>query len=508
MDKLTPVQRSRNMSNIRSKNTKAELIVFDELTKLGYKFEKHFPLIGKPDVAFVDKKIVLFVDGEFWHGKYFKKIKKRLPKFWIDKIKKNIQRDKENRSELKKLGWKILRVWDDDLLKNENKELNIINSKLNTVWIKKNKNINIFSFFSGIGFLDLGFERAGYNISFVNEYSPSFMEAYKYARDKMGIQTPRFGFNIGDVSNLTKEPLQISLETMVIKAKKTGLVGFIAGPPCPDFSVGGKNKGRHGERGKLSDTYVSLVNQQKPDFFLFENVKGLWKTRKHREFYEELKNRLHDGGYITTDRLVNALEYGVPQNRSRIILLGFRKELLKKLGYKFSKKQFDLPESVFPWKKYSKYNLDDILALNWPKKNTYGSRNLCCPKGIIKELAVQYWFDKNNVNNHINAKHHFKPKAGLKRFMKILEGDVTKKSFKRLHRWRFSPTAAYGNNEVHLHPYLPRRLSVSEALAIQSLPKEFVLPENMTLTDMFKSVGNGIPFLTAISIAKSIIDFL
>ena len=77
----------------------------------------------------------------------------------------------------------------------------------------------------------------------------------------------------------------------------------------------------------------------------------------------------------------------------------------------------------------------------------------------------------------------------------IEEGDVSRKSFKRLHRWRYSPTAAYGNNEVHLHPYKVRRLSIAEVLAIQSVPPEFELPSNMSLTDMFKTVGNGVPVL-------------
>lgn len=90
----------------------------------------------------------------------------------------------------------------------------------------------------------------------------------------------------------------------------------------------------------------------------------------------------------------------------------------------------------------------------------------------------------------------------------IKEGDVSGKSFKRLHRWRYSPTAAYGNNEVHLHPYKSRRLTASEALAIQSLPREFELPQDMTLSNMFKTIGNGVPFLMSEAIAKTIKDFL
>ena len=88
------------------------------------------------------------------------------------------------------------------------------------------------------------------------------------------------------------------------------------------------------------------------------------------------------------------------------------------------------------------------------------------------------------------------------------EGDDSKKCYKRLHRWRYSPTAAYGNNEVHLHPYKARRLSVSEALAIQSLPKEFELPQSISLSAMFKTIGNGVPFVLAQGVAKTLKDFL
>ena len=90
----------------------------------------------------------------------------------------------------------------------------------------------------------------------------------------------------------------------------------------------------------------------------------------------------------------------------------------------------------------------------------------------------------------------------------IEEGDVSKKSYKRLHRWRFSPTVAYGNNEVHLHPYRIRRISVAEALALQTLPKEFALPSDMTLTNKFKTIGNGVPYLLSYGIARTIKDFL
>lgn len=83
------------------------------------------------------------------------------------------------------------------------------------------------------------------------------------------------------------------------------MVGFIGEPPCPDFSVAGKQRGRDGGNGKLSLSYTKLIIDQMPDFFLFENVKGLWRTKRHRAFFEELKAMLTAAGYVTTERLTN-----------------------------------------------------------------------------------------------------------------------------------------------------------------------------------------------------------
>jgi DNA (cytosine-5)-methyltransferase 1 len=127
---------------------------------------------------------------------------------------------------------------------------------------------------------------------------------------------------------------------------------------------------------------------------------------------------------------------------------------------------------------------------------------------VMRSLTVQHWFNKNKVENHPNATAYFKPRSGIIKMQTVQEGDVSRKSYKRLHRHRYSPTAAYGNNEVHLHPYKERRISAAEAMAIQSLPKEFELPPDMSLSDMFKTIGNGVPFLLSDGIAKTIEVFL
>lgn len=369
--------------------------------------------------------------------------------------------------------------------------------------------MNIFSFFAGAGFLDLGFELQGnYDIVFVNEFDREFNRVYRYARHNMGLPEPRYGHHVEDITEYVDgehdERLQ-ALINMVDESKRADLTGFIGGPPCPDFSVAGKNRGRDGENGRLSGTYAELICRALPDFFVFENVKGLYRTARHRQFFEELKQLFREHGYSLTEQLVNALEFGAPQDRDRIILIGFQQEAIDRLH---------LPAENgslvnFPWEAHKIYNLNDVKQLPWPDKTPYHENApLPMPEGIIEELTVQHWWIENDVMHHPNGNMFFQPRAGIVRFRTKDEGDVEKKCYKRLHRWRYSPTAAYGNNEVHIHPYLPRRISVAEALAIQSLPANFILPLDISLTNAFKTVGNGVPFVLANGIANSINDYI
>jgi DNA (cytosine-5)-methyltransferase 1 len=352
------------------------------------------------------------------------------------------------------------------------------------------KKIKLYSFFSGCGLLDLGMEEAGFDIAMVSEKYEPFLEAYKYSREKMKIKEPEHGYFNDDICDYLEK--NSKLDVLIEKDKKDNIIGFIGGPPCPDFSAAGKNRGVNGDNGKLSKTYFDLICKEEPDFFIFENVKGLWRTKKHKEFYDKMYNKMKNQGYYLLDKLLNSLEYGVPQERERVIMIGIKVRNQK------DKEQLKDIVKNFNWG-IREYNvLETIRNIDWPDTEPFRENSKTQPpQDIIKELTIQYWFDKNDVENHSNSENFFQPKAGLARMQTIEEGDVSRKSFKRLHRWRYSPTAAYGNNEVHLHPYKVRRLSIAEVLAIQSAPPEFELPLNMSLTDMFKTVGNGVPVLMA-----------
>ena len=369
--------------------------------------------------------------------------------------------------------------------------------------------IGIFSFFAGAGFLDLGFEKTrGFETLFVNEYHKPFMEIYKASRKSLGIKSPVFGHDTDDVCSFLEEEKSKKLNNNIREAKESGfdLVGFIGGPPCPDFSVGGKNKGIKGENGKLSATYIELITRNQPDFFLFENVKGLYRTKKHRAFFDEMKIKLISNGYYLTEKLINAIEFGAPQDRERIILIGFKRDSLTDMGMQLNGSPII---KSFDWNSKTLYSAKDILSKDWPTQEPYIENSIKpMPKGLNKKLTVQYWFEKNDVENHPNANHYFQPRAGLVKFQTIQEGDDLRKSYKRLHRWRYSPTAAYGNNEVHVHPYKSRRISAAEALAVQSLPKNFVIPEHISLSNMFKTIGNGVPYLAGKGLAETLRVFI
>lgn len=266
--------------------------------------------------------------------------------------------------------------------------------------------IGIFSFFAGAGFLDLGFEYTKhFETLFVNEIHEPFMNIYKHSRKVMKIAEPKYGHSVSDITSFLNSGELEDLKNKVVESRtEYKLVGFIGGPPCPDFSVAGKNKGKEGENGKLSGTYIDLICNIKPDFFLFENVKGLYRTKKHREFFESIKKKLRKAGYYLTEQLINAIEFGAPQDRERIILIGFHKSIVQE--FKLETKDGLL--SDFQWDKNKLFSLDEIEDKNWPQITEYiENSDVPQPTDIIAELTVQYWFTHNDVENHQNRSKIF-----------------------------------------------------------------------------------------------------
>ena len=356
--------------------------------------------------------------------------------------------------------------------------------------------IPICSFFSGAGFLDLGFYLSEYDIIFTNEISEQISKIYESGMSSCLKKDVQIDCH-DSIETLTAE----KIKEIVIKRKKDKFWGIIGGPPCPDFSVGGKNKGHQGDKGRLTEVFIELICKTKPDFFVVENVKGLIKTQKHRVFFDSMVEKLEDNGYAVDFKVLNALELGVPQDRERIFIIGVKRKIFSAIF----KKEYRKDRGWFYWPYYEKYkNAKDNYS--WPTVNKFGE-NVPKPTEIPEELMVgTYILDDGSINNLPNSNEFFSPKS--EKFVLIDEGDDRRKSFKRLHRWRFSPTVAYGNNEVHLHPIYARRLSVREALRLQSVPDSYIISEDIPLTAKFKAIGNGVPVKMANLLASNLNCFL
>ena len=132
MDILTKEQRKKKMQHIKAKDTKIEIILRKALWKKGYRYRKNYnKLLGKPDIVLPKYNIVIFCDGEFFHGKDWELLKNKLKKsnngeFWIKKISRNRERDDEINKRLSFEGWTVLRFWGEDIKKHTDECVKII----------------------------------------------------------------------------------------------------------------------------------------------------------------------------------------------------------------------------------------------------------------------------------------------------------------------------------------------------------------------------------------------
>lgn len=363
--------------------------------------------------------------------------------------------------------------------------------------------IPVISFFTGGGFLDIGLHQAGFQIVWTNEHNNTFADFYEAAMT--GLRRKWADESLLDKVSSRESISRLRHRQIMAAAFPQGrpeLFGVVGGPPCPDFSNGGVHAGSEGKNGRLTGVYFRIIRELRPDFFIVENVPGLYLISKHRTYLKSQIALLRkEGGYAIDYAILNALELGVPQNRDRLFVVGFRKRLaFSAVGRPLRRSE----TGWFPWPKVAKYN--GVKSLHWPTATPYGSTPKL-PEGIPIELTVYPALSGNgNPERLPNGREYYNSYS--RKFRLRAEGDVSAKSFKRLHRYRFSPTAWYGNQEVHLHPWKPRRLSVREALRIQSVPDEYVLPKNQPLSAKFKMISNGVPCAMAREIGNSTIAFL
>ncbi len=319
------------------------------------------------------------------------------------------------------------------------------------------KRPQIISLFSGAGGLDLGFQKAGFDTIYANEYDKTIWETFEY--NFQGIKLDK-----RDVRNIKSNEVP-------------DCIGIIGGPPCQSWSGAGSLRGINDSRGQLFFDYIRIIEKKKPTFFLAENVAGILHKRNQEAFNAILKG-LEELGYRIVYKLLNAKDYSVPQDRERVFIVGF----LNNVDFLFPKPQkkfLSLKDAIDDLKDSAKpYNKKELSNFNH-EYYTAGFSTI-----FMSRNRVRNW-DEQSFTIQAGGRHiPLHPQAPKMEFV-----EQNKRIFKQ-------------DNE-----FLYRRLSVCECARIQTFPDNFKFIYNNIL-DGYKMVGNAVPVNLSYEMAKQILKYL
>lgn len=333
---------SQTMRTILSSDTKIEQLLEKELQKAKLNYCRPALIIeqipGKPDFIIPRYRIAIFCDGDFWHGKNYEKGSiKNNTDFWDAKIERNILRDEEVNYGLQNNNWQVFRFWESDIKKNPANCISKILNYLKTHFKKVQPKFTFVDLFSGIGGFRIPLEQLGGQCLGFSEIDKKATEVYKrnFLRFKDDEE-----IELGDITKLGKLPFEnIDL--------------IVGGVPCQAWSVAGKMKGFDDPRGKLWNDTIRVVKENQPKAFIFENVKGLIDPR-NRSSLNLIIKKFQGAGYVVKEpHLLNSYDFGLPQNRDRIFIVGVRKDLC---GYF---EEFEYPKPINK-KSFLKDLIDDV----------------------------------------------------------------------------------------------------------------------------------------------------
>ncbi len=325
--------------------------------------------------------------------------------------------------------------------------------------------MDIISLFSGAGGLDLGFEKAGFNTVWANEYDKDIWETYE--------------------KNFPNTELDRRSIIKIHSCEIPNALGIIGGPPCQSWSEAGTLRGIDDHRGQLFFEFIRLLKDKKPLFFLAENVSGMLASR-HNDALENIKKHFKDCGYNLSFKLLNAVDFKVPQDRKRVFFIGYREDL----GIKF-----EFPKS-FDKKRYLKDVIWDIKdSAVAAKEKNYTNEEEC----IISnhEYAIGTFSTMYMSRNRVRSwdEPSFTIQAGGRHAP--LHPQAPKMQFVEQNKRIFVP------KQEHLY----RRLSIRECARIQTFPDTHKFYYKNVIAG-YKMVGNAVPSYMAYYLAKKIMEDL
>lgn len=320
----------------------------------------------------------------------------------------------------------------------------------------------LLSFFSGAGGLDLGFEKAGYEIIWANEYDSTIWDTYRH-------NFPRTFLETRGIDKLSPKDLPDTCD------------GIIGGPPCQSWSVAGARRGIEDHRGQLFFKYIKMIEAKKPKFFLAENVLGLLADRNSDALNKIIKLFDHVGYEVTTT-VVNARNFGVPQDRIRVIFVGYRKDLNKKFDINHGfRDERCLKDAIWDLRQNAMAAEEPNVNPNALKFPNHEYANGGFSYVYMSRNRVRHW---NEVSYTIQAsRRHIPLHPSAPKMIKV-GVDVMKFDEEKLHKYR--------------------RLTVRECARIQTFPDSHVFLYNK-IRNGYKMVGNAVPVEMAKAFAKKIL---
>lgn len=325
----------------------------------------------------------------------------------------------------------------------------------------------LLSLFCGAGGLDHGFEEAGFKIGLALDKKADSVASYNLNRPTSAV-AKEF-----DLSRVTAADLD------ELYGKEFRPRGVIGGPPCQSFSQANVRQRADDVRTTLPTAYARLVTElhrRSPlDFFVMENVVGL-TSKKHVSKLEAIEETLRTAGFKVGRLLVNAKNHGVPQSRPRLFVVGLNKAV------------------------FADVDPGDLILQTMPEQTV---------RQTIGNLGEPARFSRGlDMSNHEVHPNHWCMNPRSPKFSRKggVRPGVAGRSFKMLDWESPSITVAYGHREVHVHPSGRRRLSVYEAMLLQSFPRDYVLVGS--LSSQIDQVSEAVPPPLAKAVATSIAEVL
>ena len=363
----------------------------------------------------------------------------------------------------------------------------------------------VIDLFAGVGGMSLGFEMAGFDVVLANEYDKDIATAYKK--------------NHSSTKMINEDITKLDLQS-VFEQYKGNIDVIIGGPPCQGFSQKGKRKTIHDERNFLFKYYVKVVDLVKPQYFVMENVPNLLTAEKGY-FKREIEELFSKMGYILDAGVLNAADYGVPQNRERLIILGIRKDLCEDVQvilhrfyleilpkYK-SKKKKTVAEAIGDLPKITPIINDEELKsrigyskpechTTWHRARHHSLRDV----EIYRMLANDIQSGRNEYVDSKSLSDLYEEKVGAKspihRYHVLRADEPSTTIISHLDR--------DGNRFIHYDPEQGRDITPREAARIQSFDDDFDFIGNQT--DTYIMIGNAVPPLLAKCVGLAVSEVL